>query len=153
MATTRSKDEKAYNLFTEEEIIQIVKDFEGGKSYREIAAEHARSMGSITQVIYNYRHKNPRHLAGKVALKVGDVVVAEVPKSNVESIEHTVEEAMKSVEFVSSKTEPEKISGKSQTMTPREMIKALYDQGYRIENNQLVCYVHTPVNVRDIVNG
>ncbi len=36
-------------------------------------------------------------------------------------------------------------------MTPRDMIKALYDMGYRIENNQLVCYVKQIVKVSDII--
>lgn len=36
-------------------------------------------------------------------------------------------------------------------MTPRDMIKALYDMGYRIENNQLVCYVKQVVKVSDII--
>lgn len=37
------------------------------------------------------------------------------------------------------------------TMTPREMIKALYDMGYRIENNQLVCYVKQVVKIKDVI--
>jgi len=35
--------------------------------------------------------------------------------------------------------------------TPREMIKALYDMGYRIENNQIVCYKRQVVVVDDII--
>lgn len=38
-------------------------------------------------------------------------------------------------------------------MTPREMIAALYGLGYRIENNQLVCYQKITVNVKDIIKG
>ena len=37
-------------------------------------------------------------------------------------------------------------------MTPREMIKALYDMGYRIENNKLVCYQKVEVKLQDIIN-
>ena len=39
------------------------------------------------------------------------------------------------------------------TMTPREMIKRLYDLGYRIEDNKIVCYVKQTVNVQDIINN
>ena len=38
-------------------------------------------------------------------------------------------------------------------MTYRDMIKALYDAGYRIEDNQVVCYVRQVVKIGDIVNG
>ena len=34
----------------------------------------------------------------------------------------------------------------------REMIKYLYNLGYRIEDNKLVCYVRQAVNVKDIIN-
>lgn len=36
-------------------------------------------------------------------------------------------------------------------LSPREMIKRLYDMGYRIENNQLVCYQKTVVKIQDII--
>ena len=42
---------------------------------------------------------------------------------------------------------------KATEMTPREMIKKLYDMGYRIENNKLVCIVKQVVNLQDIING
>lgn len=38
-------------------------------------------------------------------------------------------------------------------MTPREMIKHLYNLGYRIENNQLVCYTKNVVKIQDIIHG
>lgn len=38
-------------------------------------------------------------------------------------------------------------------MTPREMIKALYDLGYRIEDNQLVIYQRQVVKIGDVVNN
>ena len=36
---------------------------------------------------------------------------------------------------------------------PREMIKYLYDMGYRIEDGKLVCLVKQVVNLKDIVNA
>lgn len=38
-------------------------------------------------------------------------------------------------------------------MSPRQMIKKLYDLGYRIENNQLVCYTKNVVKIQDIIHG
>ena len=55
----------------------------------------------------------------------------------------------KPAEVVAPPSEPSKPA----KMTPREMIKALYDMGYRIENNQLVCYVKQAVKIQDIING
>lgn len=36
---------------------------------------------------------------------------------------------------------------------PRDMIRHLYNLGYRIEDNKLVCIVKQVVNVKDIING
>ena len=48
---------------------------------------------------------------------------------------------------------PPSQTSKTVKMEPREMIKALYDMGYRIENNQLVCHVRQVVKLQDIING
>ena len=50
-------------------------------------------------------------------------------------------------------TESKKVEEKTKVMTPREMIKSLYDMGYRIEDNHLVCYVRQTVKLQDIING
>lgn len=42
---------------------------------------------------------------------------------------------------------------KEKELTPRQMIKKLYDLGYRIENNQLVCYTKNVVKIQDIIHG
>ena len=36
---------------------------------------------------------------------------------------------------------------------PRDIIKHMYNLGYRIEDNKLVCIVKQVVNVKDIING
>lgn len=38
-------------------------------------------------------------------------------------------------------------------MTPREMIKKLYDMGYRIKNNTLVFIQETEIKLSDIINN
>lgn len=42
---------------------------------------------------------------------------------------------------------------KSRELSPREMIKKLYDLGFRIENNQLVCYVKQTIKLQDIIQN
>ena len=37
--------------------------------------------------------------------------------------------------------------------SPSDMIRHLYNMGYRIENNKLVCIVRQPVNMKDILEG
>lgn len=37
--------------------------------------------------------------------------------------------------------------------SPREIIKYLYDLGYRIEDGKLVCFVKQTVNLKDIINA
>ena len=37
--------------------------------------------------------------------------------------------------------------------SPRDMIKYLYNLGYRIENNQLVFWERKVVNIKDVVEG
>lgn len=41
---------------------------------------------------------------------------------------------------------------KPKELTPREMIKALYDMGYRIENNKLVHYQKHIIELADIIH-
>jgi len=36
---------------------------------------------------------------------------------------------------------------------PRDMIRHLYNMGYRIDNNMLVCIVRQTVNMKDILEG
>ena len=51
------------------------------------------------------------------------------------------------------KAATEEVKPSVREMTPREMIKALYDLGYRIEDNELVCYQRQVVKLGDVVNN
>ena len=52
------------------------------------------------------------------------------------------------------KSEPVPVKEKTLfDFTPREIIKHMYNLGYRIEDNKLVCIVKQVVNVKDIING
>lgn len=52
------------------------------------------------------------------------------------------------------KNEPVPVKEKTLSdFTPREIIRYMYNLGYRIEDNKLVCIVKQVVNVKDIING
>ena len=52
------------------------------------------------------------------------------------------------------KNEPVPVKEKTLSdFTPREIIRYMYNLGYRIEDNKLVCVVKQVVNVKDIING
>ena len=51
---------------------------------------------------------------------------------------------------------PVTVSPREKTLSdfdPRDMIRHLYNMGYRIENNILVCIVRQKVNIKDILEG
>lgn len=115
--------------FTTEEKQLIINLSNAGKTAEEIAKVVDRSKHSIHQFMYNVR-------TGKVTVK-GVSMRLPLDRKLVSLGEH--------------KEEP--IVEKIRDMSPREMIKKLYDLGYRIENNQLVCYVKQTVQVRDIIGA
>lgn len=52
------------------------------------------------------------------------------------------------------KNEPVPVKEKTLSdFIPREIIRYMYNLGYRIEDNKLVCIVKQVVNVKDIING
>lgn len=129
--------------FTTEEIRQIFELKKKGYKASEIAKIVGRTIAAINTFFAREKHhhcysrmlKEDQSIqTEKVDIKVNGVKVAEVPASIVET--HTETQAPVAVK----------------TMTPREMIKALYNLGYRIENNQLVCYVKQTVKIQDIIN-
>ena len=130
--------------YTAEEAKLILELWEGGKSLQEIGYVVGRTQGAISAFISTERkdgrysrrigeHKNEE----TVALKVNGVKVAEAPASVVKQ------------------DNPGTIlpEVKTKELTPREMIKKLYDMGYRIENNQLICIQKVVVKLNDIINN
>ena len=52
------------------------------------------------------------------------------------------------------KNEPVPVKEKTLSdFSPREIIRYMYNLGYRIEDNKLVCLVKQVVNVKDIINA
>lgn len=159
---------KKNDIYTEEEIQHIVDLVKKGYSYRRVSEMTGRTMGGVAQVMYKWRKKGAdtpveqkKEEEKMVPLMVGGVKVGEAKVNSVETANHTVEPEKfvkkltkeEKENFTKSIIAPKPVVEKTATLSPREMIKALYDQGYRIENNSLVCYVRTPVNVKDIIAG
>lgn len=94
----------------------------------------------------NLTAKTVAELTGRSVAAIKQVVMRNNPYKNTEGEDD--------FEKIASAIPPKQTKPSTQaTMTPREMIKALYDMGYRIENNQLVCKVTRVVKIQDIING
>ena len=110
--------------FTPEENKQIETLFDEGKTVKQIAEIVGRTAGAVGQQIFRMRK----------AAKENDATPKEETKQI--GLLRTDAPTVKLVE-----------------MSPRQMIKKLYDLGYRIENNQLVCYTKNVVKIQDIIHG
>lgn len=89
------------------------------------------------------------------------------PEKTAEDKPHDIEEAVSALGEANAKDveshgkdlahqEPHLIVVKEKTLKDfqaRDMIKHLYNMGYRIENNQLVVLQKVPVKINDIING
>ena len=115
---------KKYKKFTAEETKLAVELRKAGKSYKEIAYALDRDIKSIEMKFYQLRKEES-------AMKKTKQEQERKPVGLIANGENKGVPVMQ--------------------MSPREMIKALYDMGYRIENNQLVCYVKQRVNLSDII--
>lgn len=107
--------------FTKEERMMLLEMNARGKSVKEISEALGRTTHAISNALYYYTKLNKKY------------VVKVYPSAEARAAGHGP------------------ITLEAREMTPREMIKALYDMGYRIENNQLVYYEKKIVKVGDIV--
>lgn len=124
--------------YTTDDIRTILEMRSRGCSYKEISEKTGRTPHALSQLVSKDKRTGfySNLIAKKADLKVGGIKVAEVPESAIEKPKNE---------------EPKRVAPVRE-MTPREMIKKLYDMGYRIENNQLVCYQKVVVKVNDILN-
>ena len=118
------------NTLTQEDIQMIVNLYNAGKTAEETAEVTGRTKHAIHQRIYLLKK------AGQITDKPNNLPQSR--KLRPTGVIHPVER----------EEEPVK-----KEMTPRDMIKALYDLGYRIEDNHLVCYVKQTVKLQDIIGG
>ena len=134
-------------------IIELDKE---GKSTSEIAKEVGRTKASIQSFLdreyrdHRYTKKFDLDNADKPEEKKTDKAPAQRMRSLMVAGVKVGETTAESIEGTES---PVASTVRTKELQPREMIKKLYDMGYRIENNQLVCYQKVVVKVNDIING
>ena len=127
-----------YPLWTNKEEAELKGYLKDGFSYDEIAELMGRTKVSVS----NYAKRrgwgirqNKQKFPTDVQAKIDKVVEKkETPTTIVVSPAPVKEKTLKDFQ-------------------PREMIKYLYDMGYRIEDGKLVCLVKQVVNLKDIVNA
>ena len=125
---------KEWNSYSAEDLKLMIDLRKAGKTYAEIAHVIGRNEKAISMKFYQMN---------KEAKKKG--------KEQTQA--HAVEQKPEERKPVGVIAAGENKGMPVLQMSPREMIKKLYDLGYRIENNQLVCYVKQKVNIQDIISG
>ena len=119
-----------------EEIKSFIRD---GLTYAEVGELMGRSKKSIENLVTRMGWSNGRlggNQRGRGHRSASEVSALEKPEPPVE--------------------QKQEVQVKEKTLkdfSAREMIKYLYNLGYRIEDNRLVCYVKQAVNVKDIINA
>ena len=125
--------------FKTTEIEEIKSYLRDGLTYAEVGELMGRTKKSISNLAQRSGWSNGR-LGGKQLMR------GHLP-ANRESLLEKPEPVIEQKQEVQVKEKTLK------DFTAREMIKYLYNLGYRIEDNKLVCYVKQAVNVKDIING
>lgn len=122
--------------YTTNELAEIKGYLKDGCSHEEIAELMGRSKKSIENTILRQ---------GWTRGRFKESSDNEVPVWKTTVVE--TEQELK-------KNEPVPVKEKTLSdFTPREIIRYMYNLGYRIEDNKLVCIVKQVVNVKDIING
>lgn len=128
MAAVRGKG------YTKEEVNDMVTIFKQGASVEEISQMSGRTAGSITEKLRRcgYSVINGRYTGDRREQEdVQDEPVLKVSVGN--------------KTLVKQKTLDD--------FTPREMIKHLYNLGFRIKNNEIVMIIEKKIKLSDILNG
>ena len=119
------------------------------KSAGRISREVGRTESSIRNILHRYKSMVPDkknvelNAKPETIQKINELLKRDEPKE--EKVANEVISPV--VTPVKTNTPIEK------EITPREMIKRLYDLGYRIMDNMLVVLVPQPVKLNDIING
>ena len=120
--------------FTTTEISEICSYLKDGCTYAEIGELMGRTKKSIQNLVYRNRWTDGRIKTVSTTHEALDMVPeTKTPKILVEDHSPVIEKTLRD-------------------FTPREIIKYMYELGYRIEDNQLVCIVKQKVNVKVIIN-
>ena len=134
-----------YPFWTKEEEAELRGYLKDGASYEEIAELMGRTKMSVSnhakQKGWGVK-QNKQKFPEKVQEKINAVKEMPETKENSKPIQWNT--------FTPSASVKEKTLKDFQ---PRDMIKYLYDLGYRIEDGKLVCIVKQTVNLKDIINA
>jgi len=133
-----------YPLWTKEEEAELKGYLKDGFSYEEIAELMGRTKISVSNHA-KQKGWGPRQIMQKFSANVQEKI------NNVKEpvITDNSKPAQRN-EFIPSAHVKEKTLKDFQ---PRDIIKHLYDLGYRIEDGKLVCIVKQTVNLKDIINA
>lgn len=149
--------------YTTAEIAEIKGYLKDGCNYAEIGELMGRTRKSIEQLVLRqhwtrgrFKDENPNSQPWSKILENQTEPSIQFPEQNPEEpnkntlivtdeVKQAVSEMKNAIKPVKEKTLDD--------FSPRELIKNLYDRGYRIENGRLICIVHQVVNVNDIING
>ena len=126
--------------FTTTELNQIRSYLKDGLTYAEIGELIGRDKKAIANVTFRY------------GLRKFEPTQTETPK---EWKSDMVKQLIEKTNTPMDTTEPPVVC-KDKTLSdfnPREIIKHLYNLGYRIEDNKLICIVRQVVNIKDIINA
>lgn len=148
---------KAYTDAEIEEIKGYLKD---GCNNSEIAELMGRSICAIQQLAVRMGWTHGRFKDDDANSKQRDEILKRQAEPSIqfpgqverEPVAEVTEETKQTVEVMQDIAKPVKEKTLND-FSPRELIKNLYDRGYRIENGRLICIVHQVVNLKDIING
>lgn len=151
--------------FTAAEMRTIVTMKHSGYKYKEIAEKIGRSEKSVNNFCQRYRLAKPNSATiekmkaeGKPVVNVkekekeflegmnldldGEIIgtITPMPTSEIKNVTVSAEPQK---EFVQTKTLDD--------FSSRDMIKKLYERGYRIEDGKLMCYIKKPVQINEIL--
>lgn len=151
--------------FTAAEMRTIVTMKHSGYKYKEIAEKIGRSEKSVNNFCQRYRLAKPNSATiakmkaeGKpittvqeeekkflegINLDLDDEIIGTITPMPTPEIKNVTISAKPQKEFVQTKTLDD--------FSSRDMIKKLYDRGYRIEDGKLVCYIKKSVQLNEIL--
>lgn len=136
---------------TQETLNEIEIMLKNGWSYDDIATVTGKTKHAIQNLVSRYLHQYTK------SKKKTDESTTTGTLPLTETTETAQETAMTNND--SSKTEPVRATTvvyKNKTLddfNPRDMIKYLYNLGFRIKNNKLVCIIEKTVNLKDIIEN
>ena len=145
------------SVFSDETIKEMVEYRQAGFTYKEISEIIGANPSTIRSWFFNHMSKEELEAlrnatADKDSGKCG---------FNTKKKIHDIEEAISTLGEVDPKptivpVSSQEVIVKEKTLKDfqaRDMIKHLYNMGYRIENNQLIVLQKVPVKINDIING